>query len=143
MNIPVRLATLFFSISLVACDSPVPVEPQSGKVDPAQALNEYADSLVAANSSQLIGYEPAIQTMNAPLSYVLEFHTSNPSMLTKDIAENDQSGYESNLAITNRWQSMYCTEKLKQVMEEHRIFSAGAHIVDTSGNRHSLAVCTG
>ena len=129
-------------VALAACDSSNPTEPPSANFYPAQTLNEYASSLVAANPSQLVGHEPAMQTMDSPLSYVLEFRTNDSSMLTKDIAKNDQAGYESNLAITNRWQSMYCTDKLKRTMLAHKIFSAGAYLIDASGKRHSLAVCT-
>lgn len=131
---------LALSLAVASCSSPEPAPPAGPT--PEQALNRYATALVTEYQAELSGHEPAVLTMDSPLSYVLVFETRNPAMLTKELANNDESGYQRNLEVTERWQAIYCTGDLKAIMREHSIFSAGAHIADSSGKRHSLAVCT-
>lgn len=140
--VPRLLATLALSIAVASCGSSEPAPISDSGPTAEQSLNGYADVLVTKHPAELSGHDPAFLTMQSPLSYILVFKTNSPDMLTKDIADNDNVGYQNNLKVTERWQSMYCTEELKAIMRSHDIFSAGAHIVDASGKRHSLAVCT-
>lgn len=147
--------TLAFALLLTACGSAdnKPLSdgspdqaagtPAAASITPEEALNKYASELVAENAADFSGHEPAVMTSSGrPLTYVLTFHTKGPNYLTKDISDGDTAGYEANLKITNRWQAVYCTSKLKRVMQSHGIFSAGAHVVGTGGRKHSIAICT-
>lgn len=123
--------------------STIPEIPAVASVTPEQALNQYADELVANNTPDFSGHEPALMTSSQPLAYVFTFKTIGSKYATKmNISDNDQAGYEGNLKITNRWQTVYCTEELKQIMRSHGVFSAGAHIVGSRGQKYSIAICT-
>lgn len=112
-------------------------------ITPEEALNQYASKLVAENTADFSGHEPAVMSSSGrPLAYVLTFHTKGANYLTKDISDGDTAGYEANLKITNNWQAVYCTSELKRIMRDHGVFSAGAHVVGPDGQKHSIAICT-
>lgn len=149
------IPSLFISC-LAACiatgEPPTPIATTAGtaaasstlSMSPEEALNQYADSLVVSNAADFSGHEAAAMTSTSqPLAYVLTFQTTGSNYITKrNISDNDTAGYESNLEITNRWQRLYCTGELKSLMRTHEIFSVGGHIVDSGGQKHSIAICT-
>lgn len=153
-----RAATAFvITVFLVGCSSPQdpsPVRspesehvqaPASPRLSPAQALDQYAGALVANNSEHFSGHEPAHNPSSGrPPTYVITFRTVGAGYLTKkNIPDGDEAGYQANLAITERWQAVYCTEELKEIIRAHGLLGAHGHIEDAKGQKHSMAICTG
>lgn len=126
---------LCIAIVLSACgrEASSPKKPA-----PEAALYRYATELVQKHKPLVHGHSAPMQTLESPLSYVTQFFTDTPAMATTP----DQSAYEKNIGITNKWQEMYCTDELKTHLRENGIAIASAHIIASStGQRHSVAMC--
>lgn len=108
------------------------------KVRPAAALEKYATEFVQEHKSELHSHSAPIQTLESPLSFVTQFFTTTPAMLTA----KDKASYDKNIAITEQWKKMYCTDTLQKLMKESGIAIASAQLIDSStGQKHSLAAC--
>ena len=58
------------------------------------------------------------------------------------LTAEDKASYDKNIAITERWQKMYCTDTLQKLMKENGVAIASAQLIDSStGQKHSLALC--
>lgn len=58
------------------------------------------------------------------------------------LTAEDKASYDKNIAITKRWQKMYCTDALQKLMKENGVAIASAQVIDSStGQKHSLASC--
>ena len=118
--------------------------PAAVTVSPEEALNQYASKIVAENAADFSGHEPAyVPSTGRPPTYVIVFHTIGTAYLTrKNISDSDVAAYNKNLEITSRWQKIYCTPELKQIMRTHGMLGAHSHIQDSKGEKHSMAICT-
>ncbi|MFS2003811.1 hypothetical protein ACEN9F_09315 [Duganella sp. CT11-25] len=112
------------------------------KITPSAVLERFATELVKQHKSEIQGHSAPIQTLETPLSYVTQFFTNTPAMLTATSNDGDKSLYEKNLAITEKWQQMYCTDALQARLRETGIAIASAQLIDSAaGEKHSLAMC--
>lgn len=128
---------LIFLVSIAAV-MPACGKKAPEKVVPAAALDRYATDFVQEHKSELHDHSAPIQTLESPLSFVTQFFTSTPAMLTA----KDKSSYDKNIAITEQWQKMYCTDTLEKLMKESGIAISSAQLIDsTTGEKHSLASC--
>lgn len=122
---------------LTACEKKASPPPT-----PAALLDRYATELVKQHKSEIQGHSAPIQTLETPLSYVTQFFTTTPAMLTAHVNTGAPSVYEKNLAITEKWQQMYCTDTLQTLLRETGIAIASAQLIDSAaGQKHSLAMC--
>ena len=136
-NVVYRTLCLGLAALLCACGRNAPV-PEEKKTSPARVLDQYAAQVVQQNASTVHGHSAPMQTLDSPLSYVTQFFTKAPSMLTLP----EKSAYRQNLAITEKWQRMYCTDELQAHLLESGVAIASAQLVDSStGQKHSLAMC--
>lgn len=129
-----------FVILLAACSSPES-EPTSPPQTAVQDLNRFADDLMANSDGNLKNPEYAAQSGYKPLSFVLMFRTSSPSLLSKANADRDPAAYESNVKNTDAWQRTFCTPKLKSIMREHEIFLVAGHLLNENNELQALASC--
>lgn len=112
------------------------------KITPSAVLDRFATELVKQHKPEIHGHSAPIQTLETPLSYVTQFFTNTPAMLTSIGNDGDKSVYEKNLAITEKWQRMYCTDALQARLRETGIAIASAQLIDSAaGQKHSLAMC--
>lgn len=132
-----KYRNLIFVVSIAAV-MPACGKKAPEKVVPAAALDRYATEFVKEHQSELHGHSAPIQTLESPVSFVTQFFTTKPAMLTA----NDKSSYDKNIGITEQWKKMYCTDTLQKLMKESGIAIASAQLIDSStGQKHSLVSC--
>lgn len=134
------IAVIHLSAALAACGEKT-AQPQKTDTTPAPFLDRYASELVKEHKSELLSHSAALKTQVSPLSYLTDFSTDDPAMLTRDIDAGDKSAIEKNRAITERWQEMYCTNTLQSLMQETGTAIASARLIDSFGKSRSVAMC--
>lgn len=97
------------------------------------ALSAYSAAVVTKNGALATEYGPSTQTLSMPLSYKTVFTAKNSS--------SSQSTTPDKQPTTELWQSVYCTDHLRSLMDLHKIDIASAELVGADGQRRSVAVC--
>lgn len=103
-------------------------------------LDAHAADVLDAHRTVLIRAESARQTVADPPAFLTIFTTQHPDLLTRSVSTPAE--IERNQHITERWQSMYCTDALQATMKAHGIFMSSAQLVHAAnGTKHSVASC--
>lgn len=137
---PNLLVLACLSLAIAACKDKVP-QQEVNATPPMPSLDKYSGELVRQQGKVLRDFLPARMTQEHPLSYLTSFRTDAPEILTTDIEDGDNVAGERNRVITAHWQQMYCTEGLRELMRKEGVVIASSQLVDSSGKRHSLAMC--
>ena len=104
------------------------------------SLKKYATQLVTNSDGMLLNHRPPVWTSDTP-TYALTFVTNSADLLTERFVGENQVAYQRNLQITKRWQDMFCTSELKQILEDQNIFMVMGQLADSEGEKHSMALC--
>lgn len=104
-----------------------------------ELLEIYAKDVVKKH--KLLAFKAVNKTTSDPLAYIIIFQTSSKYMLTKpDGAYNEQS-YDWNISVTNKWKDIFCTAKIKKIMQDESIGMVTGIITDERMVKHSMAPC--
>jgi hypothetical protein len=111
------------------------------KLSSRELLDGYSANLVMLHGAKVEKAFPARQTMEEPVSFLINFKVSDPNLLSSHIGQIDGSLFERNKAITRLWEGMFCTNMLKEIMRSRGIFIVSGALVDGDAQTHSAAMC--
>jgi hypothetical protein len=118
---------------------PKPTKPVIVKVSTYEQLEQYAESLTLKHKT--LKYRAINETTNNPLAYIIVFQTSSTDLLTKPDGDVNTQAYKWNASVTARWQAIFCTAEVQNIMRSENIGMTTGVIVDERGVRHSSAPC--
>lgn len=137
---------LLFPLILAAagCSSPDTGQQIERATSPsvAQDLDNYSQIVVRAAAQNIFNPSPAQKTGEMPtLSYVVKFHTSDPSLMSKDNGDTNDESYAYNIALNEAWSRRFCTPELKAIMAKHDVFMVSGHLLDAGGKMQTFVPC--
>ena len=125
---------------LVACGEKEPMKGPPTK-SPIPLLDAYAATLVNRHAGDLESFISAHLTQDSPLSYLTFFRAGSKEMLTAQGRNLDDDALRNNQTITARWEKIYCTAELQEVMRLEGVMIAVGQLIDESDRKHSSAMC--
>lgn len=109
---------------------------------PEKSLKTYAMDLAKKNSTDFSVSGSPIKSLDSPLTYRTVFLAKNVSSLpTTQTSNGSLKEVDANLARTKKWQATYCTDELRAIMLQHKIYVASANLIDAKGKSRSTAMC--
>lgn len=128
-------------IVLLGFCAPGLAESLSEKYDDYEReLADYGQAL-ARSTDGAIAYDGANQTKSAPLSYRLNFTTTNPDLMSNPAGDRDATAHAENTATTAVWDQKFCTKELKSLMRDNIIFLVAGALTNPAGEVQSMSVC--
>lgn len=106
-------------------------------------LDDYGKKVAASAKAGVFKYEVSKQTMSKPLmSYVMKFRTSDPGFRARTDAATNKEGYLANTSRRMVWESKFCTQELREIMQKSNVNIVNGDLTDNAGQTQFLAVCT-
>jgi hypothetical protein len=107
-------------------------------------LEAYGKDLSASDAARDgLVYRGFSKVENAPMrAYVVDFTTKNPDLLELPDEVKNKASYKINTGRRQRWDEMFCTSRLQQILVWEKVDVITGRTVDDAGKIHLTAMCT-